>query len=225
MSTMRAHGLQRCATRYETCCAAHLRDLRSRPSHYSTTLLYALTVCTYCALAVHLLLTYYSLTAHLLLTYCSLAVHSLCTHCSLTVRLLFTCCALTVHSLLTYCALAVHSLLTYYSCTRCLLSVRLANNPLPVHHTTHTLLGGQVRTHFRIVRPLLLRTLARWVEGASSPNARNLFEKAYAEVRPLVDALVTDAQSSDATEGMDTTTGAAAGEAAGAAGEAAMDLS
>jgi len=47
----------------------------------------------------------------------------------------------------------------------------------------------QVRAHFRIVRPLLLRTLALWLEEASTPSARVAMEKAYLELVPLLEAL------------------------------------
>ena len=48
---------------------------------------------------------------------------------------------------------------------------------------------AHVRAHFRLVRPLLLETLARWLSECSSAAARAALEKAYGELRPLLDAL------------------------------------
>ena len=59
------------------------------------------------------------------------------------------------------------------------------NNPA----TTPPRARPQVRAHFRTVRPLLLRNLARWLDEASTPSARLQLERAYAELKPLLDGL------------------------------------
>jgi ubiquitin-protein ligase len=64
-----------------------------------------------------------------------------------------------------------------------------------------------VRSHFRLLRPLLERQIRRWVAEAQTESTREGMLRTYAELRPLLDQL-------DAAEGGDASAAAAAAEGA-----------
>ena len=45
-----------------------------------------------------------------------------------------------------------------------------------------------VRRHFVLLRPMLERQLARWLDECQSPSSKTAMEKAYVEIMSLVDA-------------------------------------
>ena len=49
-----------------------------------------------------------------------------------------------------------------------------------------------VRSHFRLLRPLLERQLKRWVAEAQTDSTREGMLRTYAELRPLLDKLDAD---------------------------------
>ena len=69
---------------------------------------------------------------------------------------------------------------------------------------------GAVAAHFRLVRPLLVRQCARWLAECKSAQTKVAMEKAWADIRTLLDAL-------------DAPAGGAASSAAVAAGSEAVD--